>query len=100
MAYILTRIKNWITPPAPVPPPAAPITPPPIPTVPDVKPSMIDAVSYLRAFAVLRNIDFDKLRNACAKLPVKQIGITVGILAWSGLSYWLCYLVIQLFTVN
>ena len=96
MGPLLTKLKKLVFPdkaPAPTPAPQPEPAPVPEPTAPDVKPSAINAVNYIRALMVLRNIDFAKLRAEFSKLPLRQLGIIFGLLLWCALTYWVFHLV-------
>jgi hypothetical protein len=96
MGPILEKISNWWKPkPAPTPTPTpAPIPvpePPPKPTptldITPATPSKIQAVNYIRALLILKQIPFKKLREEFLKLPLKQIAYTIGVVIWFIMTY-------------
>jgi hypothetical protein len=94
MGPILTKLINWWNPkpkptptPAPIPLPAPEPIPTPAPEVPTVTPSSIQAVNYIRALLILKNIPLKKLREEFLKLPLKQIAYTIGVVIWFIMTY-------------
>jgi hypothetical protein len=52
------------------------------PDVPLVKPSPVQAVNYVRALLILKNIPFKELMQELRKLPWFKITYCVGVIIW------------------
>lgn len=102
---IITRVKGWLFPdktpepdsdvsPTPEPQPDTP-TPPKQDDVPVARPSAIQAVNYIRAFLILKNLPLKKLRDSFFKLPLRQIFWVIGLCIWVYMSYALVKLLLN-----
>jgi hypothetical protein len=90
MGPILTKISNWWNPkptPAPIPAPEPTPEPAPTPDTPPITPSRVQAVNYIRALLILKQIPIKQLREEFLKLPLKKIAYTIGVVIWFIMTY-------------
>jgi hypothetical protein len=90
MGPILTKLINWWNPkpkPTPTPAPIPVPEPTPTPDIPPITPSNIQAVNYIRALLILKQIPIKKLREEFLKLPLKKIAYTIGVVIWFIVTY-------------
>ena len=89
---IITKINGWLFPekkPAPAPEPAPESAPNTVEAdVPDIaQPSAVQAVNYIRALLILKNLPLKQLREEFLKLPLAKICWLAGVLIWLYMTY-------------